>query len=106
MTAFSLAAQGIGLGLLPRIRIVHTHRTHEGQIYVPFVNWALLTGCIILVLSFGSSSRLASAYGLAVSGVMVATSLVMLPLARLSWKWSALLSFGLFGFFVIAAARR
>ncbi len=99
--AFSLASQGIGLGLLPRLRIVHTHHAHEGQIYVPFVNWALFTGCILLVVAFGSSSALASAYGLAVSGVMVATSFAMLPLARLSWRWSAPLAFGLFGTFAL-----
>jgi KUP system potassium uptake protein len=99
--AFSLASQGIGLGLLPRLRIVHTHRAHEGQIYVPFVNWALFTGCIVLVVVFGSSSALASAYGLAVSGVMVATSLAMIPLARLSWKWSTALAVGVFGSFAI-----
>ncbi len=97
--AFSLASQGIGLGLFPRMRIVHTHHAHEGQIYVPFVNWALLCGCILLVLTFGSSSALAAAYGLAESGVMVATSMAMLPFARLAWKWSlpALLLFVAFG---------
>ncbi len=97
--AFSLASQGIGLGLFPRMRIVHTHHAHEGQIYVPFVNWALFVGCIVLVISFGSSSALAAAYGLAESGVMVATSMAMLPFARLSWKWSlpALSLFVVFG---------
>lgn len=94
--AFSLTMQAISLGLLPYTKIVHTHHEHEGQIYVPFVNWALYIGCVMLVLAFQSSSRLASAYGLAVSGVMVATSLAMILVARHIWKWSALKAFGLF----------
>ena len=97
--AFSLASQGVGLGLFPRLRVVHTHHAHEGQIYVPFVNWSLCAGCILLVVTFGSSSALASAYGLAVSGVMVATSLAMVPLAWLTWRWSRLLATLLFGSF-------
>ena len=97
--AFSLASQGVGLGLFPRLHVVHTHHAHEGQIYVPFVNWSLCAGCIVLVVAFGSSSALASAYGLAVSGVMVATSLAMVPLARLTWGWSRLLALSVFGSF-------
>ena len=88
--AFSLVSQAIRLGLFPRLDILHTHYAHAGQIYVPFVNWSLLLGCILLVVSFGSSSALAAAYGLAVSGVMVITSLAMFPIARSSWNWSAL----------------
>ena len=75
--AFSLAVQAIRLGVFPRLQIRHTHRAHAGQIYVPFINWSLFTGCIVLVLTFRSSSALAAAYGLAVSGVMVITSLAM-----------------------------
>ncbi len=97
--AFSLASQGVGLGLFPRIKVVHTHHAHEGQIYVPFVNWSLWAGCVVLVISFGSSSALASAYGLAVSGVMVATSLAMVPLASLTWRWTKLAALALFGSF-------
>jgi KUP system potassium uptake protein len=85
--AFSLAAQAIRLGLFPRLSLLHTHERHAGQIYVPFVNWALLVGCIGLVLAFGSSAALAAAYGLAVSGVMVITSLAMIPIARRYWNW-------------------
>jgi len=87
--AFSLASQAIRLGLFPRLQIRHTHRAHAGQIYIPFINWALFTGCIVLVVTFGSSSALAAAYGLAVSGVMVITSLAMYPVARIYWNWSA-----------------
>jgi KUP system potassium uptake protein len=97
--AFSLASQGIGLGLFPRLRIVHTHHAHEGQIYVPFVNWALFVGCILVVVGFRSSSALAAAYGLAESGVMLATSLGMFFVVRLYWKWPAPVAFVVFGAF-------
>ena len=86
--AFSLATQGMALGLFPRLHVVHTHHEHVGQIYVPFINWALYVGCISLVLKFGSSTNLASAYGLSVSGVMLSTSIAMTAVARLYWKWS------------------
>jgi len=87
--AFSLGSQAIRLGLFPRLDLLHTHERHAGQIYVPFINWALFAGCIVLVLSFGSSGALAAAYGLAVSGVMVITSLAMFPIARGVWRWGA-----------------
>jgi len=86
--AFSLMTQAVRLGLFPRLRIVHTHAEHGGQIYIGFINWSLYLGCIILAVTFGSSSRLAAAYGLAVSGVMVITSLAMYPVARERWHWS------------------
>ena len=86
---FSLVAQAIRLGLFPRLDILHTHSAREGQIYIPAVNWGLLIGCVALVLSFGSSAALAAAYGLAVSGVMVITSVAMIPVARRRWRWSA-----------------
>lgn len=85
--AFSLVAQAISFKLLPFIKVVHTHHEHEGQIYVPFVNWSLYIGCILLVIFFKSSDRLASAYGLAVSGVMIVTSIAMFQIARNYWKW-------------------
>jgi KUP system potassium uptake protein len=87
--AFSLVSQAIRLGLFPRIDILHTHQAHSGQIYIPFINWLLFLGCVMLVLTFGSSSALAAAYGLAVSGVMVITSLAMFSVARRHWHWSA-----------------
>lgn len=85
--AFSLAAQAIRLGLFPRLHLLHTHERHAGQIYVPFVNWSLFIGCVLLVATFGSSSALGAAYGLAVAGVMVITSIAMFQIARLYWKW-------------------
>ena len=88
--AFSLASQATGLGLFPRLQVLHTHHAHAGQIYIPFVNWALYVGCIALVITFGSSSALGAAYGLAVSGVMVITSLAMFPVSRLCWGWGTI----------------
>ena len=87
--AFSLVSQAIRLGLFPRLDIEHTHHAHEGQVYIPAVNWALLIGCVALVVGFGSSSALAAAYGLAVAGVMVITSVAMIPIALRHWGWSA-----------------
>ncbi len=86
--AFSLTSQAIGLGLFPRIDVRHTHRAHAGQIYVPVVNTALYLGCVALVLGFGSSSALAAAYGLAVAGVMLITSVAMFTIARRRWHWT------------------
>src|ERR1019366_10616798 len=85
--AFSLTSQAIGLGLFPRFDVKHTHLDHAGQIYIPVVNWGLYLGCVALVVAFGSSSALASAYGLAVAGVMLITSLVMFAIARRYWQW-------------------
>ncbi|MGO9170878.1 MAG: KUP/HAK/KT family potassium transporter [Rhodomicrobium sp.] len=99
--AFSLASQAIALGLFPRLHVVHTHHAHEGQVYIPFVNWALFAGCIALVLAFGTSGSLASAYGLAVSGVMVVTSIAMIPVGTRYWNWSLPGSGALFGFFTL-----
>jgi KUP system potassium uptake protein len=95
--AYSITSQAIALGLFPRLRTVHTHHAHAGQIYLPFVNWALYGGCILLVSIFGSSSALASAYGLSVSGVMLATSLAMIAAAPMLWKWSHVASALVFG---------
>ena len=86
--AFSLTSQAIGLGLFPRLDVRHTHHSHVGQIYIPVVNVGLYLGCIALVVGFGSSSALAAAYGLAVAGVMVITSLAMIQVARHYWGWS------------------
>ena len=99
--AFSLTSQAIALGLFPRLHIVHTHDHHEGQIYIPFVNWTLFAGCLALVFGFRSSDSLAAAYGLAVSGVMVITSIAMFPIAVRYWRWGALASGALFGFFTL-----
>jgi KUP system potassium uptake protein len=84
---FSLTKQAIQLGYLPRLTIRQTAWETEGQIYVPAVNWALAVSCIALVLGFRESTRLASAYGIAVSGTMALTSLVFFEVQRTHWKW-------------------
>ncbi|MDN5274460.1 MAG: hypothetical protein JWP06_361 [Candidatus Saccharibacteria bacterium] len=85
--AFTLASQAMALGMAPRLNIIHTNHQHEGQIYVPAINWLLMAGCLVLVFVFRSSSNLAAAYGLAVTGVMMATSASMYQVARHKWNW-------------------
>lgn len=89
---FSLVMQAVSLGLLPYQTAHHTHEDHEGQIYVPLANWGLMVGAIIFVLIFKTSNALASAYGLAVSGVMAVTTLGMVLIARKYWNWSKLVT--------------
>ena len=85
---FSLARQAIQLGFTPRLAIKHTSGSEEGQIYIPRANWALLIGVIVLVLGFRSSSNLAAAYGIAVTGTMSITTILALVVARRLWRWS------------------
>ncbi len=85
--AFSLTQQAVQLGFWPRVKIVHTSNMAEGQIFIPEINAALMLGCIALVLSFGEASRLAAAYGIAVTGTMSITSLLFYGVAR-KWGWS------------------
>ncbi|MBM4334563.1 MAG: potassium transporter Kup [Deltaproteobacteria bacterium] len=80
--SFSLTAQAIQLGYLPRMQIIHTSVHKEGQIYIPAVNWFLMLACIGLVLEFRASTGLAAAYGIAVTGAMTTTSILFLPIAR------------------------
>lgn len=97
--AFSLSAQATALGLFPRLRFVHTHHEHEGQVYSGFVNWALFIGCVILIFQFQTSTALGAAYGLAVSGDMLINSLAMIYVSTLCWNWSARRAVAIFGFF-------
>lgn len=85
--SYSLTAQAIRLHLLPRMRSRHTSEQQSGQIYMPTVNTLLLVGVLALVLFFGSSSRLASAYGIAVTGTMVVTTLLAMVVVRRHWGW-------------------
>jgi KUP system potassium uptake protein len=85
--SFSLARAAVQLGFFPRVSIKHTSGTSEGQIYVPEVNWGLMVACITLVLTFRSSSNLAAAYGIAVTGTMSITSVLFFAVARTRWKW-------------------
>lgn len=86
--AFSLTRQAVLLGYLPRLRIEHTSQQQIGQIYLPAVNWALAASCVGLVLGFGSSSRLAGAYGVAVTTDMVFTTILFAVVAWRAWGWS------------------
>jgi KUP system potassium uptake protein len=86
--AYSLTRQAIQLGLLPRLEIRHTSETRFGQIYMPRVNALLLVGVLVLVAVFKSSSALASAYGIAVTGTMVVTAMMALIVIWKGWHWS------------------
>jgi KUP system potassium uptake protein len=86
--AFSMARQAVMLGLVPRLDVRHTSGSEIGQVYVPMVNWTLFAGTIGLVLGFGSSSRLASAYGLAVALTMLITAFLLAIYLRKGCGWS------------------
>ncbi len=86
--AFSLTVQAINLNFLPRIRVVQTSADQKGQVYIPAINWFLLVACLILVFSFGSSARLAAAYGVAVTITMVVTTGLIAAVAVNHWGWS------------------
>src|SRR5271154_3332275 len=86
--AYSLTRQAIQLGLLPRFEIRHTSESHSGQIYIPRVNLLLLIAVMLLVLMFRSSSALASAYGISVTGTMVVTAMMGFVVIWRVWKWS------------------
>ncbi len=88
--AFSLMQQSVQLGYSPRVTIVHTSSREAGQIYIPEVNDILRLGTILLVLAFGSVANLSAAYGIAVTGTMVITSLLFYAVARTRWNWSVL----------------
>jgi KUP system potassium uptake protein len=85
---YSLTMQGVQLGYLPRVKIDHTSHEQHGQIYISRVNWALMFGCIALVFGFGSSARLAAAYGIAVALTMLITTILLYFAARRKWEWS------------------
>lgn len=85
--AYSLTQQAIQLGLLPRLRIRQTSADHLGQIYLPAINWLLLLGVIVLVVQFRTSSSMAAAYGIAVTGTMVITTCLAYIVARHQWHW-------------------
>ncbi len=85
--AFSLTRQAVQLGYLPRFEIRHTSSAAEGQIYIGAINWMLAFACLTLVVAFGASSRLAAAYGIAVTGTMAITSGVYVVVLREDWKW-------------------
>jgi len=99
--AYSLTQQAFQLGYLPRMEVVHTSAAERGQIYLPGVNWLLLLAIIGLVLGFRSSSRLASAYGIAVTGTMLMTTVLLSVVARRYWQWNIVYTVLLVGVFLI-----
>ena len=98
--AFSMAQQATLLGLSPRVHIQHTSASEFGQIYVPAVNWLQMLGVVALVLAFKSSTNLAAAYGIAVTGTMLVTSVLVFVLAVRGWKWGWPLGILVFGCFM------
>ncbi|MGE5186702.1 MAG: potassium transporter Kup, partial [Acidobacteriota bacterium] len=86
--AFSLTNQAVQLGYFPRVTVVHTSHKAEGQIYIPEINYGLMVACVALVLAFKSSSNLAAAYGIAVTGTMAITSYLYFLVCRRNWGYS------------------
>jgi KUP system potassium uptake protein len=87
---FSLTRQAVRLGYLPGMRIIHTSEMESGQIYVPMINWVLYFAVLIVIISFEHSSNLAAAYGIAVTGTMVLTSILSCTVAVKNWHWNKL----------------
>jgi KUP system potassium uptake protein len=97
---FSMTRQAIALGFLPRMRILHTSEREIGQIYIPMVNWAQLVAVLLAVVGFGSSERLAAAYGIAVTATMLATTVLTYFVIRYRWRMNLWLCLGATGFFL------
>ena len=93
--AFSVTQQAIQLGFVPRLRITRTSEAAAGQIYIPVVNWALMVMVILLVLTFRSSSNLAAAYGIAVTGAMLIDGVLLAVVLTAMWKWNRYVVAGL-----------
>ena len=103
--AFSVTRQAVQLGYLPRMEIRHTSEQAMGQIYIPFMNWFLLVGVVALVLGFQSSSDLAAAYGIAVTGTMAIDTILAAVIAITVWRWNpALVVVGALGFLFVDLA--
>ncbi|HPH66105.1 MAG TPA: KUP/HAK/KT family potassium transporter, partial [Kofleriaceae bacterium] len=94
--AFSLTNQAVQLGYVPRVTVIHTSHKSEGQIYIPEVNYLLMLACIVLVVGFGSSTKLASAYGIAVTGTMAITSYLYYLVCRHNWGYRRSTALALF----------
>ncbi|WP_316678093.1 low affinity potassium transporter Kup [uncultured Tolumonas sp.] len=86
--AYSMTRQAVRMGYLPNMTILHTSAVEEGQIYMPFINWLLFFCIVIIVTTFAESSKLAAAYGIAVTGTMAITSILACYVARYNWDWS------------------
>jgi KUP system potassium uptake protein len=99
--AYSLTQQAIQLGLWPRMQIVHTSEQERGQIYVPFVNWLLLAAVVLACIGFGGSSAMASAYGIAVTGTMLITTVLTWFVVRRAWGFPLWISLPATTFFIV-----
>jgi KUP system potassium uptake protein len=99
--AFSVSRQALQLGFIPRMHIQHTSESEQGQVYMPRINWGIMVGVMALVLMFRSSGNLAAAYGIAVTGDMVITSLLAAVVFHEIWRWSKLKTGLLIGLFLI-----
>jgi len=99
--SFSVAKQSIQLGLLPRLRILHTSVRDIGQIYVPFINWGLMLFVILAVVFFGSSEKMAGAYGVAVTMNMTITTVMTFFVIRFGWRYPLALCIGATGVFFL-----
>lgn len=97
--AYSITQQAIQLGLLPRLQIIHTSAHERGQIYVPFVNWVLLVSVVLACIGFGTSSAMASAYGIAVTGTMLVTTVLTYFVVRRAWGFPLWIAVGATVFF-------
>ena len=102
--AYSLTKQAIQLGLLPRMQILHTSENEAGQIYVPFVNWVVMGAVLLAMLGFGSSSALASAYGIAVTVTMFITTILTFFVVRYGWGYPLSLALAATGVFLVVDA--
>jgi KUP system potassium uptake protein len=98
---FSMTKQAIALGLLPRMRVMHTSESEIGQIYIPAVNWLQLAVVLLAVVGFGSSDKLAGAYGIAVTATMSATTILTFFVTRYRWHLPLVVCIGATGFFMI-----
>jgi len=99
--AFSVTHQAVQLGFLPRLRTEHTSHKAAGQIYIPAVNWTLMVMVSLLILGFRQSTSLASAYGIAVTGTMLITTVMLGFLVFQIWKWNRVLATTVIGLFLI-----
>ena len=102
--AYSLTKQAMQLGLLPRMRVLHTSDKEAGQIYVPFVNWVVMVAVLLAMFGFGSSSALASAYGIAVTVTMFITTLLTFFVIRFGWGYPLPLALAATGVFLVVDA--
>ncbi len=99
--AFSVAQQAISLGFLPRMRIRHTSQREQGQIYIPLINWVQYGAVVFAVIAFGSSTNLASAYGIAATATMLTTTLLTFFVVKYGWNYSTLVALGATAFFLL-----